>query len=448
MSVDAEPYLRIQGQRPLHGEVRVNGSKNAALPCLAATLLTDESCQVRGAPEIEDVRRFRAILAALGMQTTVDDEAIATDPRPRQRCPSGTPPDQLVSALRASFLVVGPLLARTGEAICGAPGGDVIGARPLDVHLAGFRALGAEVETVGARTISRAPNGLHGATIVLDYPSVLGTENLLLAAVLAAGRTRLINAAMEPEIVCLSEMLNAMGAQISGAGQHTITIDGVAKLAGVTHSVIPDRIEAGTLLIAAAASRGEICLQGVEPTHLEALTSKLQTIGVCLRVQADTITLSTTDTRLTATNVQALPYPGFATDLQAPITALLTQAEGASIVHERVFENRMQHLDELRKFGASIIAGGAVSAINGPSRCSGAVVRGGDIRATAALVVAALAAEGESRVYGVHHLNRGYANLADQLTTLGADVELISPTSPVTSTASEPHHVLHQTTRH
>ncbi len=433
MSAAAEPHLRITGQRRLDGVVRVNGAKNAALPCLAAALLSDEPSRLRRVPDIEDVHSFRDILATLGIETEFADTEVIV--RPSGAC-GGVPPDDLAAALRASFLVMGPLLARTGEASCGAPGGDVIGARPLDVHLAGFRALGADVESIGGRTVATAPNGLRGATIVLDYPSVLGTENLLLAAVLATGRTRIVNAAMEPEIICLADMLNDMGARVSGAGQHTITIDGVDQLSGASHELIPDRIETGTLLIAAAATRGRVCLQGVQPAHLESLLSKLAEIGVRVQRSEDQLDLAVEPSaKLCATNVQALPYPGFATDLQAPITALLTQVEGTSIVHERVFENRMQHLDELRKFGANIIAGGAMSAIKikGPSKLSGTVVHGGDIRATAALVVAAFAADGESRVYGVQHLARAYANLVGQLQAVGAEIKQVQTAGTLTN---------------
>ena len=439
MSAQAEPYLKVEGQRRLVGELRVNGAKNAALPCLAAALLSDQPSRLRRVPDIEDVRRFLEILAALGVESEFADDEVVV--RPSGVC-GGGPPDDLAAALRASFLVMGPLLARTGEASCGAPGGDVIGARPLDVHLAGFRALGANVESIDGRTIARAPRGLgglgglRGATIVLDYPSVLGTENLLLASALAEGRTRIVNAAMEPEIVCLADMLNSMGARISGAGHHTITIDGVERISGADHELIPDRIETGTLLIAAAATRGEVCLQGVRPNHLEALLHKLGEIGAPVRRAHAQLQLDIAvepDARLTATNLQALPFPGFATDLQAPITALLTQAEGASIVHERVFENRMRHLGELRKLGAEIAVEGAISRINGPADLSGAEVRGTDIRGTAALIVAALSAEGESRIYGVDHLARGYADLAGQLRTLGADIELISGIDTLTN---------------
>ena len=431
MSAVAEPHLQINGARRLEGALRVNGAKNAALPCLAASLLSDEPSRLRRVPDIEDVRRFLEILSILGVDSEIEDNELVV--QPSGVC-GGSPPDALAAALRASFLVMGPLLVRTGLATCGTPGGDVIGARPLDVHLSGFRALGAEVESVGGRTIARAPTGLRGATFVLDYPSVLGTENLLLAATLAQGRTRLVNAAMEPEIVCLADMLNQMGARISGAGGHTITIDGVERLGGADHELIPDRIETGSLLIAAAATRGQIWLEGVRPDHLEALLGKLGEIGAEIRRAPEQLDISVaTDTDLVATNLQSLPYPGFATDLQAPMTALLTQVEGTSVVHERVFENRMQHLDELRKFGANIIAGGAAPVVIGPTPLSGAVVRGTDIRATAALIVAALAAGGESRIHGVNHLSRGYADLAGQLRRLGADIELLPNADTLTN---------------
>ncbi len=423
MSVDPESYLHISGCRRLRGELSVNGAKNAALPCLAAALLSDQPSTIRRVPDIEDVHRLVDILGHIGVEARYDDGEVMVDP---SGVCGGSPPDELAAALRASFLIMGPLLTRTGRATCGAPGGDVIGSRPIDVHLAGFRALGATVESIGGRTIAEAPDRLRGATIVLDYPSVLGTENLLLAAALARGRTRIVNAAMEPEIVCLADMLNRMGARVSGAGRHTVTVDGVEHLSGADHELIPDRIETGTLLIAAAVTRGEVCLRQVEPAHNEALLARLQEVGVSIRRSVDELELSVpADADLRATNLQALPFPGFATDLQAPITALLTQVQGTSIVHERVFENRMQHLDELRKFGANIIAGGAAPVIIGPTPLSAAVVRGSDIRATAALIVASLAAKGESRVYGVEHLARGYADLPGQLRELGADIEQV-----------------------
>ena len=421
MSIAVDSCLRLTGLRRLSGEVTVNGAKNAALPCLAAALLTDEPSRITRVPNIEDVRRLIDILAFVGVEAEFSSGEVIINPI--GAC-DGVLPNSLASALRASFLIMGPALARTGKASCGAPGGDVIGARPLDVHLAGFRALGAKIETVGGRTIAEASHGLRGATMVLDYPSVLGTENLLLAAVLAKGRSRIVNAAMEPEISCLADMLNGMGARVSGAGQHTITIDGVERLSGADHELIPDRIETGTLLISAVATRGDVRLLGVRPEHNEALLGKLAEIGADVGRGQDQIEVRVdANAALQATNLQALPYPGFATDLQAPITALLTQVHGTSIVHERVFENRMQHLDELRKFGANIIAGGVAPVIIGPTPFTAALVRGSDIRATAALIVAALAARGESRIYGVEHLARGYADLPGQLRALGADIE-------------------------
>ncbi len=421
MSADAEPYLKIAGQRRLDGEIHVNGAKNAALPCLAAALLSDEPSRLRRVPDIEDVHRLLEILETLGIESRFEDNEVEIRP---SGASAGSPPDHLAAALRASFLIMGPLLARTGQGSCGPPGGDPIGQRPLDVHHAGFRALGAQVEVSKERTVARAPNGLHGTTIVLDYPSVLGTENLLLAAVLASGRTKIINAAMEPEVICLAEMLNQMGARISGAGQHTVTIDGVDRLSGFNQTLIPDRIEAGTLLIAAAITDGRVCLTGVNPAHLESLLAKFAEIGIPVERTSNQLILSVDpNAELQAVNVQALPYPGFATDLQAPMTALLTQVTGISTVQERVFEDRFQHLDELRKFGANIVVERSVPQITGPSLLSAANVHGKDIRATAALVVAALAADGESRVYGVDHLDRAYADLPGQLRALGADIE-------------------------
>ncbi len=424
MDSDSDTYLQIRGGRSLSGSVTIAGAKNAALPCLAATLLTDQPCRLRRVPDIGDVRGFCQILHAIGAETDFDPDAGELKVRPPVGGCRAEPPDDLVAALRASFLVMGPLLARTGSASCGAPGGDDIGARPLDVHLDGFRALGASVETHGGRTTASASHGLRGATIVLDYPSVLGTENLLLAAVLTRGRTEIINAAMDPEVVCLAEMLNRMGARIAGAGQHTITIDGVERLSGADHELIADRIETGTLAIAAAITGGDIQLHRVEPRHVDALRAKLTQIGVELDCDRDKLHVNT-PRPLQATNVQALPYPGFATDLQAPITALLTQARGESVVHERVFENRMQHLDQLRKFGAHLISSGATPVVHGPAPLSGAVVRGTDIRAVAALVVAALAADGTSKIFGVDHLDRAYVALDHKLSQLGANIERI-----------------------
>ena len=422
MASSSEPAYQISGGRQLQGSIEVSGAKNAAMPCLAAALLAEGPCRIERAPDIADVRGFCDILTSLGVTVSHDRAAGAVELGVDSvDALADCPPDQLVAEQRASFLVMGALLARRGHASCGTPGGDVIGARPLDVHLAGFRALGAEVEVVGGRTTARAPRGLRGATLFLDYPSVLGTENLLLAAVLAEGRTQIVNAAMEPEVVCLAEMLQAMGARISGAGTHTIQVDGVEALHGVSQRLIPDRIEAGTLAMAAAISGGTVTLTDVRAEQMTSTCAKLTAAGVRLEHTDSTLTASGA-APLCATDVQAMPYPGFPTDLQAPITALLTQATGTSFIHERVFEDRMQHVGELRKLGANVVSAGATPVVHGPSALVGARVRGSDIRATAALVVAALAAEGQSVVSGVEHLDRGYEGLARKLALLGADI--------------------------
>ena len=322
---------------------------------------------------------------------------------------------------RASFLVMGPLLARLGRGACAAPGGDVIGQRPLDVHLHGFSALGATVQQAGGRFVATADR-LRGSRVVLEYPSVLGTENLLLAAACAEGRTTIVNAAAEPEVVCLAEMLGKMGAQIRGAGTHTIEIDGVSALHGVDLTLIPDRIEAGTFALAAAITGGDVLVQGAQPRHLDALLFKLREIGVEIEEQPEGIRVRAAGS-LAATTIQAVPYPGLATDLQALVATLLTQAHGVSVVNERVFESRLQYVGELRKMGALIVtAAGATAIIQGPTPLHGTLVRGLDIRASAALVLAGLAAEGETELLGLMHLERGYECLDQKLRRLGADV--------------------------
>ena len=300
------------------------------------------------------------------------------------------------------------------------PGGDIIGQRPLDVHLRGFRELGADVRIEDGRYVAVADK-LHGARVVLDYPSVLGTENLLLAAVCADGRTTIVNAASEPEIICLTDMLCKMGASIQGAGTHTIKIDGVDELHSVEHTLIPDRIEAGTFALAAAISEGEVLLRDCEPRHMDAVLFKLREIGVSIKENEQEITVKAFE-QLIASNVQAVPYPGLPTDLQAPMTTLLTQADGVSVVHERVFESRLQYVAELRKMGARIVTSGTTATVQGKSPLRGAVVNGLDIRATAALVVAALAAEGETEIRDIFHLDRGYECFEEKLKLLGADI--------------------------
>lgn len=417
-----EPLYRIQGGGPLSGEVLISGAKNASMPCLAATLLTDEPCTIRNLPAIADVALFLEILRALGAEVSFDAEAHSATVRAAGPL-AEAPPDRLVANQRASFLVMGPLLAREGRGACAAPGGDIIGQRPLDVHLRGFHALGADVRTEGKRFVATAAS-LRGSRVVLDYPSVLGTENLLLAAVLAEGETVIVNAAAEPEIVDLASMLTAMGAQIRGAGSHTITVHGVKALRGVEHTLIPDRIETGTFAVAAAISGGDVRIRDARPRHVDALLFKLREIGVDVDEGEQELRVRRSGP-MRATTVQAVPFPGLATDLQALVTTLLTQAEGVSVVNERVFENRLGYVGELRKMGARIVTAGTTAIVQGPSPLHGAVVQGLDVRASAALVVAALAAEGESELLDVFHLERGYECFGEKLRGLGAAVERV-----------------------
>ena len=413
--------LVIRGGRPLRGRIEASGSKNGALYALAAALLTADPVVIRNAPEIADVGEMSDLLRALGARVESIDGEIHV--QAAELTESRAPAEQ-VAALRASFLVMGPLLARLGEASCPPPGGDVIGVRPLDVHLAGFRALGAEVgreagawsaRTTGAR-------GLRGARIFLDYPSVLGTVNVLLAATLARGTTTIVNAAAEPEVAMVAEMLNAMGARVAGHGSNSVTIEGVERLHGVEFTVIADRIECGTFLLAGAATGGDVEIVGADAGHLDGLLFKLREAGAEVEAGEGGVRVSRRDP-LKPLQLQALPYPGFATDLQAPAAAMLTQATGVSVIHERVFENRLLYVGELRAMGARVTTAGQAVLIEGPTALTGTNVRALDVRAGAAVVIAGLAAEGETQIRDVMHLDRGYAHLSERLCSLGADVE-------------------------
>lgn len=420
--------LRIVGGRPLSGEVEIAGAKNAAMKCLAAALLTDEVSIVERVPDIADVRGFCEMLRALGASAEHDLEtgSVRVAGALAEHLDKAAP-DNLVREQRASILLVGALLGRGRKHVESAPpGGDDIGARPLDIHFNGFRKLGATVdEASDGRIIATAPQRLRGARLFLDFPSVLATENLMLAAVLAEGRTEIVHAAPEPEVVCMADLLRDMGACISGAGTPTIVIDGVERLHGGRQRLIPDRIEAGTLAIAAAISGGSATLRGVDPAAMVSVIEKLKEAGVSVDAQDDSLTVCAPQSPATlcAVNLHTWHYPGFPTDLQAPITALLTQADGVSVIRERIFEDRAKHADALRELGANVEREGLdLLHVDGPSRLRGAAVRGGDIRAVAALVVAALAAEGESRVSGIHHLDRGYERLEQKLAALGAEI--------------------------
>jgi UDP-N-acetylglucosamine 1-carboxyvinyltransferase len=358
------------------------------------------------------------LLEALGATVAIEGGTVTVQARALTE--TIAPPD-LVASTRASFLVMGPLLARLGEAGCAPPGGDAIGVRPLDVHLAGFRALGAAVSREGANWVARSPR-LRGARLFLDYPSVLGTVNVIFAAALAEGSTTIVNAAAEPEVAMAADMLNAMGARITGHGTGIVTVEGVSALHGCEFAVIPDRIEAGTYLLAGAATRGSVQVEGARADHLDGLLSKLAEAGARVDVTEGSVCV-TADAPLEPIQVQAVPYPGFATDLHAPMAAALTQASGVSIIHERVYDNRLLYVGELRAMGARLTTGGQSVIIEGPARLTGTPVRALDIRAGAAVVIGGLCAEGETTIRDIGHIDRGYSRLVERLRVLGADID-------------------------
>jgi UDP-N-acetylglucosamine 1-carboxyvinyltransferase len=411
---------RITGGNRLSGHVRIGGSKNGADYAIAAAVLTAEDVILRNVPEIGDVRQMEEILAHLGAR--VDHPASGTL---RINCANVTRwevPARLAAQLRASFLVMGPLLARLGRASCPPPGGDAIGIRPLDVHLAGFRMLGATVTQNGDMFDVYEDGTLRGGRVVLDYPSVMGTLNVMLAATLSDGETTIINAASEPEISSLAAMLNAMGARVSGAGSQIVRIEGVRELSGTEHAVIADRLEAGTFALAAAITRGDIEIEAAVPEHLDALISKMREAGAHIE-PTDAGMRVTGAGEYGAVSAQALPYPGLATDLQPQLAAFLTQANGTSTVHERVYDNRLLYIAELRKMGAQVVAAGPTAIISGPTRLRAAPVTALDVRAGSACVLAALVAEGTSVISDVHHIDRAHEDLHGKLRALGADIE-------------------------
>jgi UDP-N-acetylglucosamine 1-carboxyvinyltransferase len=413
------PRFVIEGGRPLRGQVRVSGNKNAADYAMAAALLTAEDIVLDNVPDIEDITFMSALLRQLGAE--VEQLAPSRLRINAAKIHSFDAPSELVVNLRASFLVMGALLTRFGRAASCPPGGDVIGLRPLDVHLSGFRALGAEVYRHGDQFVAEAER-LHGARIVLDYPSVMGTLNIVLAATLADGVTTLINAAAEPEVVGLCDMLNRMGAKVRGAGGNTIEIEGVRELRGAEARILPDRAEAGTYALAVAATRGEAEILDAVPEHLDALLWKLQEAGVRIRPVEGGLVVTGMD-HYRAVAAQAVPYPGLATDLHPPLAAFLTQAKGVSVIHERVYDNRLLYIGELRKMGADVVTAGQTAIVSGPTHLYGTHVRCIDVRAGAALVVAALCAEGTTQISDIYHLDRGYEALDEKLRALGANME-------------------------
>jgi UDP-N-acetylglucosamine 1-carboxyvinyltransferase len=409
--------LVIEGGVPLRGEVRVSAAKNAALPLLAASLLSAEPVVLENVPRLADIATIRALLERLG--TEIEDRDDHTVVR-TSALRSIEAPYDLVSTMRASVLVLGPLLARAGRARVSLPGGCAIGARPIDLHLKGLERLGAEV-TLSQGYVEARTARLKGARIVFDLVTVTGTENLMMAASLAEGTTILENTAREPEIPDLARLLTAMGARIHGAGTERIEIEGVPDLGGARHRIIPDRVEAGTFLVAGAITGGDVTVRDVVPAHLSAVLSKLEATGASVEIGADHVRIRMTD-RPRPTDVVTNPYPGFATDMQAQIMSLLGLAVGSSVITETIFENRFQHAAELRRLGAAIEVEGSRAVIRGVPAYQGAPVMATDLRASAALVLGGLAAAGTTEVSRVYHLDRGYEGMEQKLLGLGARV--------------------------
>jgi len=416
----------ITGGTPLDGHVTISGAKNAALPAMAAALLTSERVTLRNVPRVRDIGTMRSLLDELGVDSSVTHEDFGNRIEiEARRLVNPTAPYELVKQMRASVLVLGPLVARFGHARVSLPGGCAIGTRPINLHIKGLEKLGASVSIQQGYVEARA-DGLKGDVFTFDTVSVTGTENLMMAAVLGEGETVLENTAREPEISNLAELLIAMGAQIEGAGSDTIRIQGVSRLHGADHTIIPDRIEAGTFLVAAVITRGHLVLDHVNPAHLTAITNKLTETGakVC-ELGPDKMEAAATDS-LRPADIITREYPGFATDMQAQYMALMTQAEGSSLITETIFENRFLHALELMRMGSEITVNGRRAVVRGRTPLSGAKVQASDLRASASLVLAGLAARGETLVDRVYHIDRGYARIEDKLRQLGAKIRRIS----------------------
>lgn len=414
--------LRITGGSKLHGEVMISGAKNAALPILCASLLSSEPLRLSNVPRLNDISTTLKLLGQMGVKSARDENGVMTVQA--DQVTSLEAPYEMVKTMRASILVLGPLVARFGEARVSLPGGCAIGQRPVDQHIQGLAALGADIRMEHGFVVAKA-NRLKGAVIRTDMVTVTGTENLMMAAVLAEGRTVLENAAREPEVVDLAELLIKMGAKIQGHGTDRIVIEGVATLRGAEHRVTPDRIEAGSFLCAVGAAGGDITLRGAAPETMGATLSKLQEAGLEISTGPDWIR-AVMQTRPRAVDVRTHEYPGFATDMQAQLMALDTIADGTSVIVETIFENRFMHVQELRRLGANIDIDGHTAVVRGVPKLSGATVMATDLRASASLVIAGLAAEGETFVERIYHLDRGYERMEDKLRRLGANIERIS----------------------
>lgn len=414
--------LIVKGGNHLVGTVKTSGAKNAVLPIIAASILGTSPSRLDEIPALEDVRTICAVLECLGIKVDVSEpHTLKIDSREITSCEA---PYELVRSMRASFLVMGPLLARKGYARISQPGGCAIGTRPIDLHLKGFEALGVKIEQGHGYIEASAPEGMTGANIYLDFPSVGATENIMMAAAMANGTTVLENPAEEPEIVDLANYLNQMGARVRGAGTNVITIEGVSELHGVQHSVIPDRIEAGTYMIAAAMTGGDVIIENVLPEHQKPLIAKLREAGALVEEDIDRIHVVGSG-RLKAVDIKTLPYPGFPTDMQAQMMAMLSVAEGRSKITETVFENRFMHVVELNRMGANITTEGRSAVITGPAHLTGCTVRATDLRAGAAMILAGLVAEGATEICDIYHIDRGYEEIAAKLTRLGADIKRV-----------------------
>jgi UDP-N-acetylglucosamine 1-carboxyvinyltransferase len=401
----------------LRGEIRVDGAKNGVLPLMAAALLTSESCTIHDVPNLRDVGVMAEVLRSLGATVTRTGSSMEIH---TPEITSHEAPYEFVSQMRSSFDVMGPLLARTGLARVPMPGGCAIGERPIDLHLKGFKALGAEV-SFGHGFVEAKADKLIGASIYMDFPSVGATKNIMMAATLAEGVTHIENAAKEPEIVDIANFLNKLGAKISGAGTDTIRITGVESFTGASHTVLPDRIEAGTYLIMAGMLDSDLRINNVEPSHLKPVIAKLKECGVELEEDGDSIHVVSTG-KLKAVDITTLPYPGFPTDLQAQFMALLTRAEGTSVVMETVFENRFMHVSELNRMGANIKIEGHSAILSGDCSLQGAQVKATDLRAGAALILAGLVAEGKTEIHDIYHIDRGYNDLENKLRGIGITI--------------------------
>ncbi len=419
----------IRGGDPLLGTVRVSGAKNAALPCMAAALLTDQPVILENIPQVRDIQTTRNLLAAMGAEVELGYGR--AQHRTTLNCASLASPEasyELVKTMRASTLVLGPLVARCGRARVSLPGGCAIGARPIDLHIKGLEQLGAKI-VQDHGYVEATASRLKGAEIVFDKITVTGTEDLLMAATLAEGETLLQNCAREPEVADLADLLNKMGAKIEGAGTPTIRVKGVSKLKGAKHRIIPDRIEAGTFLVAGAMTGGDLNVAGCDPSHLGALLAKLHEVGVRTKSSVDSVRVMG-DNPFTAADMSTEEYPGFPTDCQAQFTALATQAEGTSIVTENIFENRFMHALELVRMGANIRIEGRRAIVRGKTPLSAAAVLASDLRASASLVLAALVADGETIIDRVYHIDRGYEHIEEKLKGVGAQIRRIGEMFP------------------